>query len=217
MAGEAGGSAENTATAGPSGRLLRVQAGLIGAGLFVTDAEGVVQRATTDDPPAEIPLDPADARHRQRRHERRAALRDRRAPAGGLGADRRGTSTWSRSKDCARSGRRRRGILAIGLVALLAAALVRTWRAGCSRAGSPRRWCDSRRPPSRWPRAPSGRRSPRRAMPRPPRSLARSTACPRGSPTCTRRRRRSSATCPTRSVRRSPRSAASPRRCSTAR
>ena len=39
VAGEAGRSAENTATAGPSGRLLRVQAGLIGAGLFVTDAE----------------------------------------------------------------------------------------------------------------------------------------------------------------------------------
>ncbi len=39
VAGAAGGSAENTATAGPSGRLLRVEAGLIGAGLFVTDAE----------------------------------------------------------------------------------------------------------------------------------------------------------------------------------
>ncbi len=56
VASEAGTSAENTATAGPSSRLLRVQAGLIGAGLFVTDAEGAVQRATTDDPPAEIPL-----------------------------------------------------------------------------------------------------------------------------------------------------------------
>ena len=56
VAGAVGTSAESTATAGPSGRLLRVQAGLIGAGLFVTDAGGAVQRATTDDPPAEIPL-----------------------------------------------------------------------------------------------------------------------------------------------------------------
>ncbi len=123
MAGEAGGSAENTATAGPSDRLLRVQAGLIGAGLFVTDADGVVQRATTDDPPAEIPL-------------------TRLTRGTGSGA----TSGVLRSATGARllvvsaqidDGHRlvavqglreirqtQAGILAIGLVALLAAALV---------------------------------------------------------------------------------------------
>ena len=39
-----------------SDRLLGVEAGLMGVGLFVTDAAGDVERATTDDPPASLPL-----------------------------------------------------------------------------------------------------------------------------------------------------------------
>jgi signal transduction histidine kinase len=50
-------SAEESATAAARDRLLNVEAGLMGAGLFITDASGNVQRATTDDPPASIPLD----------------------------------------------------------------------------------------------------------------------------------------------------------------
>ncbi len=50
-------SAEETATAASRDRLLRVEAGLMGAGLFITDASGAVQRGTTDDPPTAIPLE----------------------------------------------------------------------------------------------------------------------------------------------------------------
>ena len=49
--------AGSTATAASRDRLLRVEAGLMGAGLFVTNADGSVQRATTDDPPSGIPLE----------------------------------------------------------------------------------------------------------------------------------------------------------------
>jgi len=56
VADQLGASAEQTATSVSRDRLLRVQAGLMGAGLFVTDSSGSVQRATTDEPPASIPL-----------------------------------------------------------------------------------------------------------------------------------------------------------------
>ena len=38
-------------------RLLKVQAGLMGAALFVTDTKGTVLRATTADAPASLPID----------------------------------------------------------------------------------------------------------------------------------------------------------------
>ena len=82
------GSAATTATAASRDRLLRVEAGLMGAGLFVTDAAGAVQRATTDDPPAEHPAGPALANHGKRREQRRSALGGGRAAAGGLGGHR---------------------------------------------------------------------------------------------------------------------------------
>jgi signal transduction histidine kinase len=49
--------ADQAATDAARDRLLNVEAGLMGAGLFITDANGTVQRATTDVPPGSIPLD----------------------------------------------------------------------------------------------------------------------------------------------------------------
>jgi len=48
--------AETTAAGAPRDRLLGVEAGLMGAGLFVTDAAGAVERATTESPPDSLPL-----------------------------------------------------------------------------------------------------------------------------------------------------------------
>jgi signal transduction histidine kinase len=57
VAGQLSPSAEESATAASRDRLLRVEAGLMGAGLFITDETGAVQRSTTTDPPTTIPLD----------------------------------------------------------------------------------------------------------------------------------------------------------------
>jgi signal transduction histidine kinase len=57
VAGQLSLSAEDTSTAASRDRLLRVEAGLMGAGLFITDTSGAVQRSTTNDPPGSIPLD----------------------------------------------------------------------------------------------------------------------------------------------------------------
>jgi signal transduction histidine kinase len=57
VAGRPANGVDATSAAGPRERLLQVQAGLMGAGLFITDSSGVVERATTDDPPTSIPLD----------------------------------------------------------------------------------------------------------------------------------------------------------------
>lgn len=56
-AGIEGSSAESSATGSARDRLLGVEAGLMGAGLFITDAGGAVERATTENPPAGFPLD----------------------------------------------------------------------------------------------------------------------------------------------------------------
>ena len=54
--GQAAGSRLTSATTATQARLFQVEAGLIGAALFVTDDAGVVQRSSMAKPPASLPL-----------------------------------------------------------------------------------------------------------------------------------------------------------------
>lgn len=116
-------SAEETATAASRDRLLRVEAGLMGAGLFVTDANGAVLRGTTDDPPTTIPLD------RLTRTDGSGASSSLMRSAAGVRLLVVSAPIDSTRRLVAVQGLReiqqtQAGILAIGVVALIAAAIV---------------------------------------------------------------------------------------------